>query len=803
MTAISLRRQRLAVFLVSLAVLFMEIVLIRELAIRFWEHLASLVISIALLGFGTSGTLLVLLNRYLPGIKPALGLLTLLGMALSIPLCLWLGDRIDFNLIQMVWQPGNIWALGALELVWAIPFLFAGMFIGLALEEGPERVPGHYAASFLGSGLGGFVALPALFLASPRLLLLSAGTAVLLIALLHVRDLIGSCCWATVGLLMAVLVWQVPHVGRISADKDLPQILAMPGSLVSARRFTPQGLIEIVEAPAMHPAPGLALNSTEPVPPQRLVIVDAQIVGSLFTIHAISDFAFLDQTTQALPYRLRRFGRVLIVDDTGNDGVGLALLHRSAAVTALTGNSSLADLKLAPVSSITANPYRFPGVSLVSATTRGFLRKSTERYSLVVLPTTGTDPGGLTATAADSLFTIETLRLCLDRLDETGVLSVSAFAQQPPRESLRLLWSLATVLREKGMEPNLHIAMIRNWASVTIVAQMVPLTSQQTSAIREFSKQRGFDLIWLPDIAPAEVNRFHLLDRDDYHLGAAQLLSSSADRFVREYLYDLTVPDDNRPFFHHFSRWRGISEVTRQLGNRGRAFLELGTILLLAAFGQALLLAFTCMVLPLVPAIGLPGRKTELLATLGFFTAIGLGFMLLEIGMLQRLTTYLAHPIYAAAIVFSGFLVFGGIGSSLTSRFKPPLSRLHCGLALAVAAVAGFLLLVIHRLLTATEMLDFPFRVIVSLLSIAPLSTLMGTLFPLGLKRIGQSQAPLVPWAWSANGFASVLATLAAPILAMTWGFDLVAGIAIGCYLLAAWLSLRLPGENVDSSPDS
>lgn len=795
MTAIALRRQRLAIFLVSLAVLFMEIVLMRELAIRFWEHLAWLVISIALLGFGTSGTLLVLLNRYFPRVKPALPLLALVCMALSIPLCLSLGDRIDFNPIQLVWQPGNIWALGALELVWAVPFLFGGMFIGLALEEGPERVSGHYAASFLGSGLGGFAALPALYLAPPRPLLLAAGTAVLLTALLLVLDRKSSWCWATAGLLMAVFIWQVPHVGRISADKDLPQILAMPGSSVTARRFTPQGLIEIVEASAMHPAPGLALNSTEPVPPQRLVAVDAQIVGSLFTIHAISDFAFLDQTTQALPYRLRRFNHVLLIDDTGNDGVGLALLHRSAAVTALTGNSSLADLKLAPVSSLTQNPYRFPGVSLVSATTRGFLRKSTERYSLIVLPTTGTDPGSLTATAADSLFTRETLRLCLDRLDETGVLSVSAFAQQPPREGLRLLRSLATILREKGMEPRLHIAMIRNWASVTIIAQMVPLTSQQTSAIREFSEQRGFDLVWLPDIAPAEVNRFHQLDRDDYHLGAAQLLSPLADQFVQEYIYDLTVPDDNRPYFHHFSRWRTISEVTRQLGDRGRAFLELGTILLLAAFGQALLLAFACMVLPLVPAIGLPGRKTEQLATLGFFTAIGLGFMLLEIGMLQRLTTYLAHPVFAAAIVFSGFLVFGGIGSSLTSPFKPPLGRLHCGLALAVATVAGVLLLAINRLLTSTEMLDFPFRVLVALLLIAPLSTLMGTLFPLGLKRMGQSQTLLVPWAWSANGFASVLATLAAPILAMSWGFDLVARIAIGCYLLAACLSLRLPGE--------
>jgi len=786
-------RQRLAVFAVSLIVLVLEIALMRELAIRFWEHLAWLVISIALLGFGASGTLLVVLNRLSLLARPNLQLLALLGLALSIPLSLVIADSIDFNLIQMVWQPANIWTLGALELAWALPFLFGGMVVGLALEDAPERVPGHYAASLLGSGLGGIAALPLLSLLQPRPLLLAGGTTVLLIALLQVTDKKALACWTTAALLMPLLLWQVAPESKIADDKDLPQLLAMPGSAIVAERFSPQGRIEIVQAPAMHSAPGMALGSSKQVPPQLLITIDAQLAGAQYLPRDPADLAFLDDTTQALAYRLGPFDHALVLGDTGNDQVGLALYHQNSSVTALTTYAALVDLKTGEASTVADALYRHPGVKLIATSPRSFLRQSSELYSLIILPSTGTDAGGLTSTAPDSLLTLQTLRLCLDRLSGDGVLSVTTLAHQPPRESLRLLHLLASALREQGFEPARHIAMIRNWASVTIVASKRPLSPEQLHRIRNFCRQRGFDLVWLPDIDHAEVNRFHRLEQDDYYLGAGQLLGPRPDRFARDYLYDLRVPDDDRPFFHHFRRWQQADTLTELPGHRDRTFMELGTILLWAALGQALLLAFCLILLPLVPAIGLPERAGGRLPTLGFFTAIGFGFMLLEIGMLQRLTIYLAHPVYAAAIVLSGFLLFAGIGSFLSARLTAPLAKTHCLLTVAVAVVGMVLLLLSDTILAVGETLSFPLRIALALLLITPLTVLMGTVFPLGMQRLGEKQAQLVPWAWSVNGFASVLAILCGPILAMEWGFTLAGWLALGCYLLAAWCSLRLP----------
>jgi len=784
---------RVAVFLVSFVIIVVEITLMRELALRFWEHLAWLVISIALLGFGASGTVLLLLQRFTKVDKVSLQFISLIGMALSFPVSLLLGDNINLDFIQMVWQPSHLWKLGALELVLGIPFLFGGMFVGLALQDMPDRLPGHYASSFLGSGTGGIMVLPALFFIPPRLLILGGSFVILATSLFYARGKMSTGCWICTGLLLVIMVWQFPHNSKISEDKDLPQILAMPGSKIISRRYGPQGFIEIVEAPAVHAAPGVALNNTEPIPDQLLVTLDAQIVGSLYKSTSHDDFAFMNHTTQALPYQLGDYSHVLIGDEVGTDQIGLALFHGADAVTSLSSNNSLTDLKSNEMSSYIGHIYSLPEVSLFTATLRGFLRKSKRRYPLIILPSTGKDLGGLSAATADSILTLDTFRLCFAQLEDNGRLSISTDVHSPPRESLRLLNMLIDVLKESGREPHRHIAMIRNWATITIVATKSTLTNRQLSDIRSFSQQRGFDLVWLPDLKSSEVNRHHLLEEADYYLGAKTLLGPENNKFVSKYVYDITSPDDDKPFFHHFSRWWRSKDFSMQLGRRGRAYMELGGILLIAVFCQAFLLAFIFIVFPLFPAVGLSGRRSEQFVVLGFFSTIGFGFMLLEMGLLQRLTIYLGHPVYAAATVLSGFLFFGGFGSAISSQLRDPLIRLHCGFGIAIVIIGSLMLFLIDRYLAVTEGLGLPSRMTLVILFIGPLASLMGMMFPLGMKRVGRGQARLIPWAWSANGFTSVLATLIAPLLAMQWGFSFVAWTALGCYCLAALLSLRLP----------
>mgnify|MGYP000620964655 CR=1 FL=1 len=146
-----------AIGLLSGSILMFELALIRIFSFILWHHFAFMVISIALLGFGVSGTILLLVQRFSSLTPPVLRHLSLLGLALSIPLSLGLGQAVNLDLIQMVWQPTQVLRIGLLEMAFTLPFIFSGMYIGLALQDDPARIPGHYGASFIGSGLGGIL----------------------------------------------------------------------------------------------------------------------------------------------------------------------------------------------------------------------------------------------------------------------------------------------------------------------------------------------------------------------------------------------------------------------------------------------------------------------------------------------------------------------------------------------------------------------------------------------------------------------------------------------------------------------
>ncbi|NNK57152.1 MAG: hypothetical protein HKP44_07565 [Desulfofustis sp.] len=790
----SLTRLRVTVFLVSLVTISVELALMRELALRFWEHLAWLIISIALLGFGVSGTILLLLQRLSSLTLPMMRHLSLLGLSLSIPLSLGLGHAVDLDLVQMVWQPTQFLRIGLLQMVFTLPFIFSGMYIGLALQDDPARVPGHYGASFIGSGLGGILVLPTLFLIPPRPIMLGCAVLILVSSFVGVRGAARIAGGLGAGLLLAVMFWHLPHSTQIADDKDLPQLMAMPGSEIVASRSGPHGLVQIVKAPAFHGAPGLSLNNTKPMPDRLLVILDGHLAGTLYQNSGAKEFAFLDNTTMALAYHLLESPfRVLIGPEAGADQLGLALYHGAEQVTALANNSSLARFKKVDLASRIGDLYGRPEVSLITSTFRGYLYNTETAYSLIDLPITGEDFGGLRSATTNSLLTLDTLLKCFDQLDEDGVVTITTHAHVPPRESLRLVNLFADLLEDSNRDPRTHLAVIRSWATVTLVATKTEITPEQAARIRSFSEARRFDLVWLPDITPAEANRYHVLDDPQYYLGAMNLLGAQKSRFVSTYVYDLATPHDGKPFFHHFSQGLGFRDFSNQLGKRSRSYVEIGKLLLIGALVQTFFLALVLVVLPLLPAVGIPGGKFEQLLVIGFFSAIGCGFMLLEMGFLQRLEIYLGHPLYAAAAVLSGFLFFGGVGSILSARVEAPISRRHWLIGLAIALLAVVYLVFLDTVLGMAEGVHLTARLAIVMAVIGPLALLMGMMFPLGMKRLGFGQSRMIPWAWSVNGFTSVLATLLAPLLAMHWGFAAVGWTAAACYGLAALLSLGLP----------
>lgn len=792
-------RIRLAVVLLSFAVVGLELALMRVLSLRFWYYFAAMVISVALLGFGCSGTLLTLAQRRLNRRRgfwlPALAY----AAALSMLLCAWGVQHVPLDIHYLAWDLGAQWLnILAVELLMLLPFLLAGGFVGLVLMDRADRIAGHYAANLVGSGAGAllsvilmsYVSIPGLLVV---LALLGCGAGA---ALTHWKSPKAAPAGALCCVLWLAAAGFFPSEIRISPYKKLALEKSKPRTQVMRAADGPLGRIDIVRGPAIHDAPpGMSLQNPYPIPDRTLVIVDGDQTRIVYNAADRQDWRFLDYTTAAAAWTLNDPARVLVIGPGGGAPLGLAYLKAGRQIDALAGNRQMTELIRSRLADVGGRIYHISRARTYFEAPRGWLRRTGRSYDLILLPLLDSaGPGaGLQAAQENYLYTVQSLQSFIRHLTPDGMLSVTVRAKTPPRDGLRIFNTAVAALQQEGLPAPDRLALIRSWETVTLAVRKTPWTDSQLQRLRAFSRSRGFDLAYLPGLEPEAANRFHVLARPYYYEGARALLGADRQDYIRQYPFALEAPTDDRPYFNHFIRWRQLPELRRQLQGRLPAFLELGSLLMTTALGQVAALAGVLIFLPLWP------RRTALRATPGrgrvmlYFFLLGTGFMLLEMGFLQKLILYLAHPIYSAAAVIAAFLVFAGVGSRLSQRWVQRTSAAARAAAWGTAGLGCLYLLWLDPWLALTQSWAPAPRFAVAVLTIAPLALAMGHLFPLGLRRVSEAAAGLVPWSWAVNGFASVLATAGAPLLAMSVGFSKLILAALACYLAAGILFACLP----------
>lgn len=163
-----------------------------------------------------------------------------------------------------------------------------------------------------------------------------------------------------------------------------------------------------------------------------------------------------------------------------------------------------------------------------------------------------------------------------------------------------------------------------------------------------------------------------------------------------------------------------------------------------------------------------------------YFALLGLGFLFVEIPLLQRFILYLGQPAYAFAAVTSTLLVAAGIGSGCLSSRLP----LRLVLLLITLLVISYPFL-LPPLFDATLRFPFAGRVAITAVALFPLGILLGIPFPGGLRLVAQESPGLIPWLWAVNGCASVISAVLAAMVALTWGFSVVLWSAALAYGLA------------------
>lgn len=793
---------RLSIALISAAVLGYEILLMALFSLIQWHHFAYMVVSVALLGFGVSGSFLVLTRAVFENNFRNFAVIQACLFGLSSLLCYALAQRLSFNPEELIWDSNHWLRLALVILLLTLPFFFAANLIGLALIRFKYSLARIYAADLFGAGIGAVGIIAILFLVPPAtaLRLVSfLGFAAAAVLWIECR---GGWREAIIGLPIVMLcLYSLPGTWTepiISPYKSLSQLLRVPGTRVIAERFSPLGMINVVESrttPLRH-APGLSLNSRIEPPEQLGLFINGDGLTAITRYpDDLSSLAYLDYLTSALPYHLQVPGRVLVLGAGGGAGVLQALYHNAERIDAVEINPQVAELVRVRLGEFSGGIFDHARVNLQITEARGFLQRTTSRYDLIqfpVLDSLAGAAGGVHGLNENYLYTVAALREALKRLDDEGYVALTNGIQLPPRDSLKLFASAIAALKELGADNiERRLALIRGWQTSTLLIKNGEIGSADIKAIKDFCKRRSFDLAYYPGMPGHEANHYNQLETSYFYDGTRALLGQQRDQFLHEYKFNLEPATDDRPFHSHFLKWSSLSELTSLRHRGGGALLETGYLTLAITLLLAVLFSMLLILLPLAFIRRETAQTvsfTSSFKVLSYFFALGLGFLFMEIAFLQKFILLLHHPIYAASVVLASFLVSAGAGSAYSQRFAGQLrsKRVNAKAVAVIIAIGLLYLVLLEPLMQVAGSWQLGLRILLSIALIAPLGFCMGVPFPLGLSSLASGPPSLTAWAWGINGCASVISAILATLLAIHFGFNAVILLALVCYFAAA-----------------
>jgi len=790
-----------AVSLLSAAAIAYEILLTRLFAIALWHHFVYMIISLALLGYGASGTFLVFAkHRLLPRFNASFATLAVLFGVTAIG-CYVLARRLPFNPLEVIWDWRQQVYLAAMYLVLAVPFFAAATAIALGLAAWPGRIGAIYRADLTGAGAGAIGIVAVLFALSPEDCL----RVIAAIAFGAAALAMSSNGWrrAALGIVVlavpAALAWPATWLTPMpSPYKGLSLALNIPETRVVAERSGPLGRLTVIESPRvpLRHAPGLSLATTLAPPEQLGVFTDGD--GMMAITRFAGDPAtldYLDQQTTALPYHLLDRPATLVLGAGGGTDVLQALYHRASRIDAVELNAQLVDIVRRDFGGFAGDIYEQPGVAVHVAEARSFVEASHARWDLIqlaLLDSFATSAAGLQALSESPTYTIEALQAYLNHLAPGGMLSITRWLGNPPRDTLKLFATAIAALEASDVTtPGERLVLLHSWSTATLLVKNDPFTRDEIAVLRNFAAERQFDPAWFAGIRGDEANRYNRMAKPTLYDAAVALLGPARSTFVADYRFDIRPATDDRPFFFRFFRWSLLPQLATLHGRVGFVFVDAGYLVVILALLQAVAAAAVLILLPLawLPRseqwAAAPGRTRVAF----YFLLIGFAFLFIEIAFIQRFSLFLGHPLSAIAVTLAGFLVSAGLGSGVSKRAAARWPQ--AAIILAVATIVGLgavYVVVLPVLFGALMGLPLVAKSAVAVGLIAPLGFAMGLPFPLGLGRVSEYTPALLPWAWGINGCASVVAAVMASLLAMHVGFTAVLALALGLYAAAALL---------------
>ncbi|HVE69522.1 MAG TPA: hypothetical protein VNB64_13175 [Solirubrobacteraceae bacterium] len=748
-----------AVGLIAGTTLALQVLLTRVFSAALFYHFGFLAISLALLGTGAGAILVYLRPGWFEGpFRPQLARWSaaLAGLLVAVPFVL---VRLDYTFPNEITVRFAL-TLAAASVLAAGPFFVAGVVIALAITRYTRWIGRVYAFDLAGAGLGALAVVPVLWLvAAPPLIAvlgaIAAGAAILLAG--TGPGLRGALAAGALALAAVALS------GPLDLYR-LPPILYGPGAqsqTLQVDRWTPLSRV-VAYSPRGDVPYGLLYYDRDYAPVPRYER------GTPFP-----DWRDLSLGPQSVGYELTGPGHALIIGGGGGRDIFNALASGQRRVDVIELNQAIRDAVDDDLGAWSGSPYSLPRVRTTIGDGRSALAARDTKYDQVHIGFTNTisaNSAQAFALTENNLYTVEAFDEYLDHLRPDGVLNVSRVYHLVGDEALRATVLTLAALRERGVEDperNVVVVLGRDYLTRvlfgTILARNRPFTAAELATVRRLGRERGAGVAFAPG--------------GPYYREWAQLARApSPEAFCEGYRLNVCPPTDDRPFFFNMQR---LGDVGLSASSEGYLYSIDPFAVLLVVLGVLTVLSLLAFVGPLV-LVREAGRPPW--SALAFFAAIGVGYLVLEVGLIQRFVLFLGFPTYALSIVLFSLLVFTGLGALLSNLPASPRRALTLSLGAAAAMIAA-VAFGLGPLLEALVGLPFAARVAVTVALLAPLGAVLGMAMPIGLRRLSVLHPRGVAWAWGINGITSVLASVLAVSVAIAWGFTVTTLLALAAYL--------------------
>jgi spermidine synthase len=756
----------LAIAMTTGATLLLELSLTRIFSVVFYYHLAFLAISIALFGMGAGGVFSYVVAGWKTPLFIKLGRLSAANsLLIVIALRLILSQNGD---------PGG-WNIALIYFPTAVPFFVSGTIVSLAVSETMERVNRIYFCDLLGAAGGCLLLLPLLaLLEGPNTVIAAAALFAVAAAIWHsmnssVAGRAGSVALAL--LLVGFLGYnRTAHVLGIEFAKGQRLVRE---SFEQWNSFSRIAIAKDKESDA------------------KTIYIDADASTGI----ANFDFAHLTlqqrhelmQEGPALPYAVRPGAKTLIIGPGGGWDVSRALVYGSHDITGVEINPIIADtIMRRRFPDLSQRLYLRPEVRIEVEDGRSFVRRSPEKFQVLqatLVDTWASTAAGAFALSENNLYTTDAFRDYLQHLTDDGLAAFTRWGFDPPRESLRLVGLAVEALTEIGENDAWRHFVVAREGSVagwgakdTVLISRKPFREDDLARARAMIEASAMQVVYMPGLT---------IHNPFYEL----LRGANPDQYERNYTFDITPVSDNRPFFFYTVQpgdlWTFVKSASRESADFkiNKAVPVLFALMLVSILATALILLLP----PVVLGARLP-RERGVSGFLLYFLFIGCGYILIEVGLIQKFVLFLGHPTYALTVVIFSLLISSGLGSYASRRLIAELEGRLTKVLGCVALGAALLALLLSGLLSALVWWPLPLKMALTVILIAPLGFLMGMPFPSGMARLQDWHPPSVRWAWSLNAAASVLGSVAA--LASSIYLGLIQTLVIGGLLYVAALAV-------------